>query len=813
MANNKSMEFGTWTMSDIIENRYFRVPDYQRGYAWSKRQLEEFWEDINVVVESGHRHYTGAITVEKAPCLPLIASREGLYVVDGQQRMTTVAILLSVFKKDDSPFVFEQNGHRQSVFSYGEGNDDQSFFEQLLLGEELGAAANSHQRNLKFARDFFLSKAGELNQNQKSRVSETIMRQLAFDFRVLGGDFEAGVVFETMNNRGKPLTILEKLKNRLMYLAGTLKSNASNESERREFEVSKDRTRQDINEAWREIYRRLASAPDADPLDEDEFVAAHLSVYRNPKESVYSESVAESRLFKMFCDHPERYPKSEDADVNDARAGKEEPISLEKIRDYIGDIQKFVKPWADVHADFDGPIGRCRLLSGKREVKIFLASVLLHAQDETVRNSIFDLTETIIFRNSVLKKAGIDDRFARLARRLHGECLAMMRRGDNREIDAAGVRDILRSDLADRCQVTPEILKKNFGDGFYEWSGLKYFLFRFEEEIRARGTTGLPWTEFENVSLEHVIPQSAAKEDYDGWWKRQIDQFAPLAGPWDGLSREERRRCNERRSNLVNSLGNFVLLTKSENSSVSDDPWEGYAAVEGSHRAVVGKRDFYRDGNHTSSALARDLANRYECWNAYRVRERGRILFRRMAEYLGVAGLSEALIDEALCFDDVQPLEDMPFGALPDDEVRRLAPRLGIAPDAQIALTEQQKRDFLIALQERIGNGTVNCNVYQFYPNDNRRLYFEIRNNKAVLIFRCENEAARNAAWNAHHTELEQTFPVEAGEINHEYARNPEGSGDRYIRFIYNIFPGPNDANIFEMMRGHYEVINRILLG
>ena len=38
----KSTEFGCWSLGDIIEGRYFRVPDYQRGYAWGDRQLEEF---------------------------------------------------------------------------------------------------------------------------------------------------------------------------------------------------------------------------------------------------------------------------------------------------------------------------------------------------------------------------------------------------------------------------------------------------------------------------------------------------------------------------------------------------------------------------------------------------------------------------------------------------------------------------------------------------------------------------------------------------------------------------------------------------
>lgn len=41
----KSTDFGSWTLPEIIEGRYFRVPDYQLGYAWGERQLAEFWEE------------------------------------------------------------------------------------------------------------------------------------------------------------------------------------------------------------------------------------------------------------------------------------------------------------------------------------------------------------------------------------------------------------------------------------------------------------------------------------------------------------------------------------------------------------------------------------------------------------------------------------------------------------------------------------------------------------------------------------------------------------------------------------------------
>jgi uncharacterized protein with ParB-like and HNH nuclease domain len=34
------------SLSTLFQNRLFRIPDYQRGYAWKKEQLVDFWEDL-----------------------------------------------------------------------------------------------------------------------------------------------------------------------------------------------------------------------------------------------------------------------------------------------------------------------------------------------------------------------------------------------------------------------------------------------------------------------------------------------------------------------------------------------------------------------------------------------------------------------------------------------------------------------------------------------------------------------------------------------------------------------------------------------
>lgn len=715
-TEKKSYEFGNWTLRDILTDSrkelngaLFRIPDYQRGYAWGKRQREEFWEDLLTLQRNdknenatesdsgkkGKSHYMGAITVERKKdengksVFEVVDGQEcPVYeVVDGQQRLTTIAILLSVL-----------GGHDLcSRFSYGKSNENHDFFQNILNKPSFSdKPSNVYQKNLVDAKSFFAEKVGKLDRSGPSAedikawvVGESEEGRLEFDFRILRQDHNAEIIFETMNNRGKPLTLLEKLKNRLMYLSGIASDDEDSVEDENPIDAKK--LRKTINDAWGKIYRALASNPNGIPLNEDEFVAAHLSVYRLPKDNVYSPDVAELRLFKMFCADPTVHPRSESVDETDDKAmgkvkngGWEDPLSLEKINQYVKDLGAFVTPWAAIHKQFENACGHCRLLSGTREVKVFLASVWLKLaekkQDKPGDHEIFKVTEKLLFRNTV--KGVIDDsRFSTLARRLHNKCTdqltAELKGNDKNAATIDDVRNELNGALKEQIisrdklvQVFSERMDRQQSPyGFYGWSGLQYFLFTQES-----GERPLSWNRFDEVSREHIIPQSATEDRYNGWWKRQIEEFA---GPQPTSNDEDLKKWRKRKRALVNSLGNFVLLTRRENSAVSDDPWENYKEVPEMHKEVIGKQKFYSADDKVSSAGARAVAKSDGSWNAYRVRERGRELFAKLASELGVNDISQAEIDKALGFEAGEKLSDTLFNYLDENVVNKLAPRLG----------------------------------------------------------------------------------------------------------------------------------------
>jgi len=51
------------TLSEIFNDKIFKIPDYQRGYSWGKSQLEDLWRDIDNL-PLNKSHYTGMITVD-----------------------------------------------------------------------------------------------------------------------------------------------------------------------------------------------------------------------------------------------------------------------------------------------------------------------------------------------------------------------------------------------------------------------------------------------------------------------------------------------------------------------------------------------------------------------------------------------------------------------------------------------------------------------------------------------------------------------------------------------------------------------------
>ncbi|PTT29035.1 DUF262 domain-containing protein [Pseudomonas sp. HMWF021] len=152
------------SLSKIFSEVIFRIPDYQRGYSWEEKHLKDFWNDIEQLPK-GKSHYTGVLTLEPVTQesyqrwdddIWIIEAKRysPMYVVDGQQRLTTAVILLQAVldkvsdgdqlnytEKDDirRKYICEVKGRgisRSYIFGYEKDNPSYEFLKQKIFGDE-----------------------------------------------------------------------------------------------------------------------------------------------------------------------------------------------------------------------------------------------------------------------------------------------------------------------------------------------------------------------------------------------------------------------------------------------------------------------------------------------------------------------------------------------------------------------------------------------------------------------------------------------------------------------------------------------------
>ena len=109
--------------------------------------------------------------------------------------------------------------------------------------------SSQYLSNINFAAEYIAKELDQFDDDNIVEIVNIILNRLIFNVYYITEDFDVRVTFETMNNRGKPLTNLELLKNRLMYLSTFFNKNDNNNYE--------NRLQNKIDIAWKNIYDYL----------------------------------------------------------------------------------------------------------------------------------------------------------------------------------------------------------------------------------------------------------------------------------------------------------------------------------------------------------------------------------------------------------------------------------------------------------------------------------------------------------------------------------------------------------------------------
>lgn len=591
------------SLKDIFrEDVRFEIPEYQRGYSWGVVQLNDLWGDIENINEARRTHYTGMFTFcedEGKDCV--------YYLVDGQQRMTTLIILINEIlnkidggiqgglSKDEYIKKYLYSCPYGSItinykFQYSTDSQSDAFFKTKILCQKEPEALEQLQntlytRNLMNAKNYFAKKIQDYTQDQLATLFIKVTEQLKFNEYIID-DMNVYITFETMNNRGKSLSTLELLKNRLLFLS-TLFSSLYKDDKTLE-NVKTLRTH--INIAWKTIYRYLGKSENR--LDDDTFLKDHWIMYFGYSRSA-SAMFKDDLLQKTFT----------------AKNVLEKKLEIKKIDDYVKNLQQCIEFWfninrpqeaKDLNDDFCSWLSRLNRV-GLGSFKPLLLVSFLKNNDQTLDLiKVCERFRFLVYFISSRRSNTADSYFYTLAHK------AFYSEDKINLINEVEEKTNYWTNIKTFVNECAERYEKR--EGFYSWNGIRYFLYEYEKYLQNKDESKVEWKIIEKnqegkVSIEHIYPQTPT----DDYWKQRFNT--------------EESQC------LINSLGNLLLLRQSKNSSLQN---ESFKAKKQTTYNTEGKliHSGYDNGSYSELEVAR-----IEDWTPVEIKKRGEKMLKFMQKH------------------------------------------------------------------------------------------------------------------------------------------------------------------------------------
>ena len=212
-------------LSFLQKAPHFIIPIYQRTYSWTEKQCRQLWDDIlragsndNITV-----HFVGSIVyVEQG--LSTVSLHAPLLVIDGQQRLTTVSLLIEALARalgESEPVDgFSATALREHYLTNRHGKDDRYF--KLLLSQTdndslKAIIKNSEQPkepSLRITQNFALFT--ELLKEQKGDLAPICLglaKLIVVDVALSRDQDNPQLIFESMNSTGKELSQADLIRN------------------------------------------------------------------------------------------------------------------------------------------------------------------------------------------------------------------------------------------------------------------------------------------------------------------------------------------------------------------------------------------------------------------------------------------------------------------------------------------------------------------------------------------------------------------------------------------------------------------------
>ncbi len=554
--------FPLLTLPEIFRDNFFYVPDYQRGYAWSDSNVDDLLQDIlhlMRVPDTQINHYTGTLVLTK-PKEEQRIPRFGL--VDGQQRMTTLVILMRCIAEASEKLDADRHRYLQETYVIrGEPGNEQSvmllgkeiqpYFSRVIIGndskEQVPIEYNSHQALLDAKERItnWVAKHSKDSETFLNTLVNSVERRLGFLVYSPQDIAEVGIMFEVINNRGKELSELEKVKNYLIYSCAKLGAET---------------LRDQVNESWSQVLRYLRAARRTSSQDESAFLrycsVVHLGLSKSSSQDVYL------------------WMKN-NWNIETALSSRDEKQEIVK---QITDFVRFMEPASMWYAALFGQqhegipkeiidaLEDLRSQNTHASVMPLILAVLIKKKgegEETRR--LLQLVAILNFRVYVAQgitlrsDSGQGDLYE-LAKAYYHDVWTTLLPDYAGEVKVDTHEKWLEWELCDFVQKysNNEALENSFYlqeggyDDFYHWGGLRYFLMCYEADIQPKKT----------IPIDRILL---------GRYEGKTNDYYSIEHVWAQKNRNAEGQNNRYQDQLTKRrLGNFVLLEMGINIASQD---------------------------------------------------------------------------------------------------------------------------------------------------------------------------------------------------------------------------------------------------
>ncbi len=216
------MSTNTTNIQKFFAGRSFEIPSYQRDYAWNTVNIDDLFDDIIESMEIGEGHYLGTFI------LSVTDNKDHFKVVDGQQRLTTLTILLDALV-DALPDVENKIIYRAKYLHHSvKGKkceklsmigSNKTFF-TALLDDTNPEPDSGGQKRMKVAYDWIQQRVQSIKELKGVDIIQDLLSNIdsleVLEF-VEQNEGKAIRMFQSVNDRGISLSKMDIAKSLLIY--------------------------------------------------------------------------------------------------------------------------------------------------------------------------------------------------------------------------------------------------------------------------------------------------------------------------------------------------------------------------------------------------------------------------------------------------------------------------------------------------------------------------------------------------------------------------------------------------------------------